>query len=132
MADTTSARIRLFDAIRAAAVGWDGSDPIRRPVAELNKLASYREPRWSHREFVDRNAAGHLGDLQMRRAAGPGRKENDPSAIIFPSRVESFWIRFRQLPDANHTLEDDRMIYGKGATEPGRAAQRDAFATNNG
>jgi hypothetical protein len=30
MADATSTRMRIFDAVRAAANGWDGSDPIRR------------------------------------------------------------------------------------------------------
>ena len=30
MADATPTRMRIFDAIRVAAVGWDGSDPIRR------------------------------------------------------------------------------------------------------
>src|SRR5262245_28667402 len=30
MADATPTRMRIFDAIRLAAVGWDGSDPIRR------------------------------------------------------------------------------------------------------
>ena len=30
MADATPIRMRIFDAIRAASVGWDGSDPIRR------------------------------------------------------------------------------------------------------
>jgi hypothetical protein len=41
----------------------------------------------------------------MGRAAGPGRKENDPAAIIFPSRAESFWIRFRQRPDGNQRYQ---------------------------
>ena len=30
MADATPARMRIFEAVRAAADGWDGSDPIRR------------------------------------------------------------------------------------------------------
>ncbi len=30
MADLTEGRKRIFDAVRAAAVGWDGSDPVRR------------------------------------------------------------------------------------------------------
>lgn len=30
MADATPERVRIFDAVRKAAVGWDGSDPIRR------------------------------------------------------------------------------------------------------
>ncbi|MGE0418805.1 MAG: VOC family protein [Acetobacteraceae bacterium] len=30
MADLTPARKRIFDAVRQAAVGWDGADPIRR------------------------------------------------------------------------------------------------------
>jgi hypothetical protein len=30
MADATPTRMRIFDAIRVAAVGWDGADPIRR------------------------------------------------------------------------------------------------------
>ncbi len=30
MADATPARLRIFDAIRAAARDWDGNDPIRR------------------------------------------------------------------------------------------------------
>jgi len=30
MAHATPARMRIFDAIRQAAAGWDGSDPIRR------------------------------------------------------------------------------------------------------
>jgi hypothetical protein len=30
MADATPARMRIFDAVRAAAVNWDGTDPIRR------------------------------------------------------------------------------------------------------
>ena len=30
MADATPTRMRIFDAIRTAAVGWDGSGPIRR------------------------------------------------------------------------------------------------------
>jgi hypothetical protein len=30
MADLTPARRRIFDAVRLAAVGWDGSDPVRR------------------------------------------------------------------------------------------------------
>lgn len=30
MADLTPARKRIFDAVRQAAVGWDGNDPIRR------------------------------------------------------------------------------------------------------
>jgi hypothetical protein len=30
MAHATSTRMRIFDAVRSAAVGWDGSDPIRR------------------------------------------------------------------------------------------------------
>jgi hypothetical protein len=30
MADATPARMRIFDAVRAAAVDWDGSDPVRR------------------------------------------------------------------------------------------------------
>ena len=30
MAHMTEARRRIFDAIRKAAIGWDGSDPIRR------------------------------------------------------------------------------------------------------
>jgi hypothetical protein len=30
MADATPTRMRIFDAIRAAAFDWDGSDPIRR------------------------------------------------------------------------------------------------------
>lgn len=29
MAHATPTRMRIFDAVRAAAVGWDGSDPIR-------------------------------------------------------------------------------------------------------
>ena len=30
MSHATPTRKRIFDAVRAAAVGWDGSDPIRR------------------------------------------------------------------------------------------------------
>ena len=30
MAHLTEGRKRIFDAVRAAAVGWDGSDPVRR------------------------------------------------------------------------------------------------------
>jgi hypothetical protein len=30
MADATPARMRIFDAVRAAAADWDGADPIRR------------------------------------------------------------------------------------------------------
>jgi hypothetical protein len=30
MADATPTRMRIFDAVRAAATGWDDSDPIRR------------------------------------------------------------------------------------------------------
>ena len=30
MADATPARMRIFDAVRAAARDWDGRDPIRR------------------------------------------------------------------------------------------------------
>jgi hypothetical protein len=30
MAELTPTRRRIFDQIRLAAVGWDGSDPIRR------------------------------------------------------------------------------------------------------
>ena len=30
MADATPARMRIFDAVRAAARNWDGSDPVRR------------------------------------------------------------------------------------------------------
>ncbi len=30
MADYTATRRRVFDAVRAAAIGWDGRDPIRR------------------------------------------------------------------------------------------------------
>ena len=30
MSHATPMRKRIFDAVRAAAVGWDGSDPIRR------------------------------------------------------------------------------------------------------
>jgi len=29
MAEATPTRMRIFDAVRAAAIGWDGSDPIR-------------------------------------------------------------------------------------------------------
>jgi hypothetical protein len=29
MADATPTRMRIFDAVRAAAIGWDGSDPVR-------------------------------------------------------------------------------------------------------
>ena len=29
MAEATPTRMKIFDAVRAAAVGWDGSDPIR-------------------------------------------------------------------------------------------------------
>jgi hypothetical protein len=29
MAEATSTRVRVFDAVRAAAVAWDGKDPIR-------------------------------------------------------------------------------------------------------
>jgi len=29
MAHATPTRMRIFDAVRTAAVGWDGSDPIR-------------------------------------------------------------------------------------------------------
>jgi hypothetical protein len=30
MARATPTRMRIFDAVRAAASGWDGSDPVRR------------------------------------------------------------------------------------------------------
>ena len=30
MADATPTRMRIFDAVRAAAANWDGSDPVRR------------------------------------------------------------------------------------------------------
>jgi hypothetical protein len=30
MAHATPTRMRIFDAVRTAAAGWDGSDPIRR------------------------------------------------------------------------------------------------------
>ena len=30
MAELTPTRRRIFDAVREAAIGWDGSDPIRR------------------------------------------------------------------------------------------------------
>lgn len=30
MAEATPERMRIFDAVRVAALGWDGSDPIRR------------------------------------------------------------------------------------------------------
>jgi hypothetical protein len=29
MAELTPTRRRIFDAVRMAAIGWDGSDPIR-------------------------------------------------------------------------------------------------------
>ena len=29
MAEATPTRMRIFDAVREAAIGWDGSDPIR-------------------------------------------------------------------------------------------------------